>query len=358
MLKKLKYIFIFLIIFGLLALFSYKWAEGLVYSPKIIEKDTLRVEIPTGTSIYSLVKIFNSSGFLEPDWFFKHAIKYYSQFSGKTIFAGYYQFADTTSNFEIIKSLFTGGRIKSVRVTFPEGISLQDFLPQLHNRVQTDTSGVRKLFRSDSLLRDRNISHGSLLGYIMPETYEIYIYETPENVIDKLLAQAEKFWTEKRLNKLEKLGLTKHEIITLASIIEAETPLKSEARRVSGLYHNRLKKGMLLQADPTIQFMLGEKRRVLFKDLEKDHPYNTYKNVGLPPGPINCPGKDALEAALDPEVHDYLFMVSIGDGSGRHNFARSHAQHLAFVKDYRTVRDSVKKAKKEWKKNQKLQQSL
>ena len=358
MFKIIKYILIFVVIVSSIAFFSYKWAEDLLYSPKFIGEDTLRVEIPAGTSIYSVVEMFSQSRMLEPKWFFRYGIKYYSQYSGRTIFAGYYQFSDTTSNFEIIKSLFTGGRIRSVRVTFPEGISLEDFLPELHNQVKTDTSAVRKLFRSDSLLKARNIPHGSLLGYIMPETYEFYIYETPENIIDKLLAQAEIFWTEEKLNKLEKIGMTKHEIITLASIIEAETPLKTEARRVSGLYHNRLNKGMLLQADPTVQFMLGEKRRVLFKDLEKDHPYNTYKNIGLPPGPINCPGKDALDAALNPEIHNYLFMVSIGDGSGRHNFARSHSAHISFVKDYRAVRDSVKKAKKEWKKNQELEQSL
>ncbi len=358
MFKLLKYIIIFLLVIGSLFFFSYKWAEDVVYSPKIIGSDTLRVEIPNGSSIGLIVKMFNEKGLLKPEWFFKNAIKYYSEYSGETIFAGYYEFADTISNFQIIKTLFTGGRVMSVRVTFPEGISLEDFLPELHNKVQTDTSKVSSFFRSDSLLKARNIPHGSLLGYLMPETYEFYIYETPENVIDILLNQAKVFWTEERLAQLEKLDFTIHQALTLASIIEAETPLKSEARRVSGLYHNRLKIGMLLQADPTVQFMLGEKRRVLFKDLEKDHPYNTYVYAGLPPGPINCPGAGAIGAALNPEAHDYLFMVSLGDGSGRHNFARRHSGHIAFVKEYRLARDSVKKAKKEWKEKQKLQQSL
>jgi len=119
-----------------------------------------------------------------------------------------------------------------------------------------------------------------------------------------------------------------HQILTLASIIEAETPVISERKRVSGVFHNRLKKKMPLAADPTIQYALGtHKKRLLYSDLEVDSPYNTYKNAGLPPGPINSPSYSSIEAALTPEVHNYLFFVAKGDGSNTHNFAKNYDEH-------------------------------
>ena len=130
------------------------------------------------------------------------------------------------------------------------------------------------------------------------------------------------------------IGFTTHEILTLASIIEGETNIIEEMPRISGVYHNRLRRGMKLQADPTIQYLIpGEWRRVLFKDLEIDSPYNTYKYKGLPPGPINNPGKDAILAALYPEQNKYLYFVA--DGKGGHSFSKTFNEHSRKVIQYR-----------------------
>ena len=220
---------------------------------------------------------------------------------------------------------------------------MEEFASQLSKHGGIDSARFVELCTSDSLLKARNIPSNSVLGYLMPDTYEFYIHESPEKVISRLLDAAENFWNTRNMDFLSKQGLTRHEAITLASIVEAETPLKSEASTVSGLYLNRLKKGILLQADPTVQFAMGEKRRVLYRDLERDHPYNTYVYPGLPPGPINNPGKTALKAAIKPKDHAYIFMVAMGDGSGRHYFSKTLREHNNYIKQYRKTKDSLKK---------------
>ena len=123
-----------------------------------------------------------------------------------------------------------------------------------------------------------------------------------------------------------------------ASIVQAETGAIEEMPRIAGVYANRLTRGMRLEADPTVQYGLGIKRRLLYRDLDKPHAYNTYVHSGLPPGPINCPGREALVATLNPESHNYIFFVARGDGSGMHNFAITGAEHALNVKRYRATR--------------------
>jgi len=145
-------------------------------------------------------------------------------------------------------------------------------------------------------------------------------------------------WTTENEEKLKNSGLSKLELLTIASIVQAETPLESELETVAGLYLNRVKIGMMLQADPTVQFALGDKKRLLYKDLEYDSPYNTYKYAGIPPGPINNPGKAAILATLNPEKHNYLYMVAFGDGSGSHYFAKTVREHNNNVIKYKKAR--------------------
>lgn len=339
----MKFIAIFLVTISILAFGFYKYLDSKLKIELDIE-DPINVEIPVGTNAMEIIDIFNEHDMLQPKWLFKYIIKVYAKYSEKQIFAGYYTFETGTTNLELLKSIYEGGKLRTVKVTIPEGLKNQE-ITSLLSPIKTDLNRFVELCVSDSLLEARNIPAENVLGYLMPETYDFFLFEKAEKVIDKLLAAKENIWTPENINKLQELNMTTHEVYTLASIVEAETPLKREAKTVAGLYLNRLRKGMLLQADPTVQFVMGEKRRVLYRDLESENPYNTYKHVGLPPGPINNPGKNAVLAVLNAEDHDYIFMVSTGDGSGRHWFSKTNAEHERLVSKYRSVRDSIRSEK-------------
>jgi len=156
---------------------------------------------------------------------------------------------------------------------------------------------------------------------------------------DRLRSESRNWWTADRLKQAWSLGLTQREVVTLASIVQEETATVEEAPRVAGLYLNRLKKKMLLQADPTLKFALGDWtiRRLLDEDKKIASPYNTYRNPGLPPGPIRIPEPTYLEAVLQAEQHNYLYMCAKPDGSGTHAFARNYAQHLRNAREYQTM---------------------
>ncbi|MCH7773727.1 MAG: endolytic transglycosylase MltG, partial [Bacteroidetes bacterium] len=170
--------------------------------------------------------------------------------------------------------------------------------------------------------------------YLFPEVYKIYENSSPKEVLKIFYNGSEEFFVDSLERRAEKLGFTIHEVLTLASIVKGETNTVEEMPRIAGVYHNRLRIGMRLQADPTIQYILpGGWRRLLHEDLEIDSPYNTYRYAGLPPGPINNPGKNATLAVLYPEKHKYLYFVA--NGNGGHNFSRTLNEHSRKVKEYR-----------------------
>lgn len=300
--------------------------------------DTVTVFVQKHSSVNSIVERFNQNNLLEPHWLFSTYIKIRMKLGHKSIFAGNYDIMPSNTNEDIIAKLFTGGYAKTISITIPEGLTNEEIADIFANKLHLNPQNFLALTKSDSLLNAWDIKSSSAIGYLLPETYDFYGDETEQMVIDKLLKYETNFWTEDNINKLQKMNLSKNELLTLASIVQAETPLKSELPKVAGLYLNRLKIGMLLQADPTVQFALGMKKRLLKGDLLIDNPYNTYKYVGLPPGPINNPGKDALNACLNPQKHDYLYMVAVGDSTGAHNFAVNIAGHERNVTKYKKAR--------------------
>ena len=178
------------------------------------------------------------------------------------------------------------------------------------------------------------IGKTSLEGYLLTGTYEFYEKSSVEEVISKMYDNFQKFLNDTLRARAAEIGFSIHEVLTLASIIKGETNNAEEMPKISGVYHNRLKIGMRLQADPTVQYLLkGGWRRLLNKDLLLNSPYNTYKYTGLPPRPINNPGKDAILAALYPEDNNYLYFVA--DGKGKHNFSSSYKEHVKKVNEYR-----------------------
>jgi UPF0755 protein len=300
--------------------------------------DSVTVFVPKNSSVNDIVQKFNEHGMLEPSWLFSNYIKIKMKLGGKSIFAGSYDVAPNTANEDIIDNLFSGGYARTIKVTIPEGLNNRETAELFAEKLHLNADKFVALSNSDSLLKAWHIPAKSSIGYLLPETYEFFGNESEQAVIDKLLKYHFEFWTADREEDLKATKLTKHQLLSIASIVQAETPLKSELPTVAGLYLNRVRIGMLLQADPTVQFAVGEKKRLLTKDLKIDSPYNTYKYAGIPPGPINNPGKDAIKACLDPEVHGFLYMVAHGDGSGAHNFAKTNSEHAQNVAKYRRAR--------------------
>jgi UPF0755 protein len=295
------------------------------------------ISIPSGTSLTGAVRIMNEENLLEPDWLFELTLKTYAKLAEKTLYAGTYQYDSTMTNRDIINSILSGAHQYTLKVTFPEGISYEEIAQIASEKLDIDEIEFLKLAKDDSLLAELGIDADNMEGYLLPETYEFYMNVTAESVIRKLKKHQDEVW-ENVKEDARRLSYSRHEILTMASIVEAETPVDSEKERVSGVYHNRMEKGMLLQADPTVQYAVGNKKRILYKHLKVNSPYNTYKFVGLPPGPINCPGRKAIEAACRPEDHEYFYFVAVGDGSGKHNFAKNMAGHSKNIRTYRNNR--------------------
>lgn len=257
--------------------------------------------------------------------------------------AGRYNIPNGLSYLQLVELLIEGAPDAEVLVTIGEGIWQMDLAKLLKDKLEIDSARVMELSRSRSFLNSLGIDADNLEGYLLPETYYFYTHSSAEEILRKLASQMNKIFNDpKVIDRMKELKMNKHQILTLASIIEAESNLFSEFKTISGVYHNRLRKGMLLQADPTVQYLIRDRRKnkIYFKDLEIDSKFNTYKYAGLPPAPINNPGKDAIMAALYPESNKYYYFVA--NGLGGHFFSTNMNDHNRNVLKYR-----------EWRANQK-----
>ncbi len=178
----------------------------------------------------------------------------------------------------------------------------------------------------------------------IPDTYEFYWTTSAKEFADRMKQEYDRFWNDERKKKAEEIKLKPVEVTTLASIVQAETAKNEELKTIAGLYINRLNRGMFLQADPTVKFAVGDfsLKRILNVHLEVDSPYNTYKNIGLPPGPINFPETSAIDAVLNYEKNNYYYMCAKEDFSGTHNFAATLAEHNRNAAKYRAALDRNK----------------
>ncbi|MCS6965726.1 MAG: endolytic transglycosylase MltG [Candidatus Kapabacteria bacterium] len=244
-------------------------------------------------------------------------------------YAGTYRFGPGTRYSHLLQALFSGRQVLRVRVTIPEGLTITQIASLLQQQAGVDSAQFVAAAFSDSLARLRGAPIPSLEGYLMPETYELFWRHPAREVLERLLREQDQRWQERFAARARQRGLSRHETLTLASIIEAESPHSDERRRISGVFWNRLRRGMPLQADPTTAYALGKPGQPLARsELSTTHPYNTYAISGLPPGPINNPSADAIAATLEPEEHEFLYFVLVRDGSRRHLFSRTYREHL------------------------------
>lgn len=238
-------------------------------------------------------------------------------------------------------NLFREGKRKTVDVVFAPGISLENFADRCGNKLEADTIDFYNILQDSVHLASLGFNKTNVYALIMPDKYNLYWHTQADEILLKMKSEYEKFWNGERMQKLQRCGLSQLEVSTLASIVSKETNKTDEMSMIAGMYINRLKIGMPLQADPTIKFALKEPglKRILNGHLQVQSPYNTYLNKGLPPGPICIPGKKSIDAVLDFETHDYIFMCAKEDFSGYHNFAANYDDHLKNAHKYRKALD-------------------
>ncbi|MGB6152668.1 MAG: endolytic transglycosylase MltG, partial [Pricia sp.] len=247
--------------------------------------------------------------------------------------AGKYAIQKGMNNNEIINSLRSGNI--PVKVAFNNQETLKDLAGRISLQLEPDSITLIETFNDPEFLKANGFNDDTKLTMYVPNSYEFFWNTSPEDFRARMLKEYNRFWNEKRLEQAKALNLTPAEVVSLAAIVHKETAKVDERPRVAGVYLNRIRKGIKLQADPTVIYAIKKEtgnydtiiKRVLYKDLEMDSPYNTYKNAGIPPGPIFMPDITAIDAVLNAEKHDYLYFVANVENFGYHMFAKTLAQH-------------------------------
>ncbi len=223
-----------------------------------------------------------------------------------------------------------------VKLTFNNIRLKEQFAQRVSQRLMMPADDLIKAMADSAVCSRYGKSTVTIVNILLPDTYEVYWDITPEELLDRMYGYYMRFWDESRVKKAKAIGLSPDEVQVLASIVEEETARADERGMVARLYLNRLDRGMMLQADPTVKYAIGDFsiRRITNAMLATPSPYNTYLNVGLPPGPIRISSKQAIDAVLNAPKHDYLYMCAKEDFSGYHNFTASYSQHLSNARRY------------------------
>ncbi len=288
--------------------------------------DSTRVDIPAGASALAIGNALRDAGLIRTPRGFALYVRLRGAQS--ELKSGQYSIPSTAGWADILEQL-RRGQVLTLAVTIPEGFTLREIAPRLAEVSGVTADSVVALAQSPDLTRQLGVPGPTLEGYLLPETYRFAEGVDPETVLRAMALAYLDFWTPERRALADSLGLDERELVTLASIVEEEARRPEERSLIASVYLNRLRIGMLLQADPTVQYALGAPReRLLYRDIDSvaDNPYNTYTHLGLPPGPISSPGAATLDATLRPEEADYLYFVARPDGS--HVFTRSAREHI------------------------------
>jgi len=256
--------------------------------------------------------------------------------SSRSLKAGEYELERGATTLDVL-TLIESGRVKQHAILHPEGATVTELARVLEADRLTTARDVARLSTDAAFLKTLSIDGPSLEGYLFPDTYQLVRGMTPEEILTRMVLRMRSKLGADIAARARARGFTVHQLLTLASIIEREAVDREEMRTISAVFWNRLKVDMPLQADPTVQYAAGKERRALTRaDLQLDHPYNTYRRSGLPPGPIASPGLAAVAAALDPAPVKYLYFVAIDEH--RHFFSYTIEQHNAAVARYRLAR--------------------
>lgn len=293
------------------------------------EEAIVSLYVNKGNNLHQVVnKLKEQKIFIQPTFFLTYAELFKID---RRIHVGKYDLNKGITLAELTEKLTTG-KGSSLDVTIPEGLNFKQIAGILKNQAGVDSAGFVEVASDTSFIGELNLDAPNLEGYLFPNTYKSYWGMEPKDVAKIMVKELSNILGDSLIRRMEQINFSLYQVLTLASLIEAEAQNPEERPIISAVYHNRLNKNMLLQCDPTVIYALPDlDRPLVLKDLEIDSPYNTYKYTGLPPGPINNPGKASILAALYPANVDFLYFVAKGDGS--HIFSSTLEEHsLAKIK--------------------------
>lgn len=339
--KTKTFIFYGFIIALIIAMVGILYFNNIVYSERFKVDNEIIVSVKKGSSISEIVEKLNDNGIDISPTEFKIVARWFE--IDKNLRYGKFKIAEGNYNLRDLASIFTRGGLVTKTITIPEGLRIKDIAGIIQKSLDVDSLYFYEQCRNRELLKKYNIQSTTFEGYLYPDTYVVDESATVDEIIDIMVKNFKSKIAPYEAQILNS-GYTKQEIVTLASIIQGEVAVMGEVRKISSVYNNRLKKGMLLQADPTIQYMLDKPKRLLHKHLQIDNPYNTYMYKGLPPTPINSPSIEVIDAALNPDTTDYIFMVA--KGNGEHYFNVTLKDHLSDKAKFDKVRREVKRGRK------------
>lgn len=334
----IRKILVIIALLGIIGLAGFSWyIYNVIFSPNTaFAEETVDVYVPTGAT-YSEVRTL-----LQPYVKDQEEFDIVAQKKGyaNNIKAGRFILKRGMNNNDIVNTLRSTN--EPVWVTFNNQERLEDLAGRIASQIEADSVELLKRMKDSAFLKQYGFEERNALSMYIPNKYQFFWNTSAEEFRERMKSEYDRFWTDERLTKAEEIGLTPLEVMVLASIVQKETAKVDERRKVAGVYMNRINKGWKLEADPTVIYALKDRlqdfdtviKRVLYADLTLDSPYNTYKNLELPPGPIAMPDISSIDAVLNYEKHNYLFFVADVENFGYHKFARTLSQHNANKREY------------------------
>lgn len=319
---------VFFLLFSMLLISLGYYAYQICFTPNIlVGKEERVLIIPRGADFKFVQKKFHEGNIVQDLMsfsFLSRLMEYRDH-----VKPGRYVLQPNMTNLQAIR-LLRAGIQEPVRITFNNVRLIRDLSEKITKNLNMKPEEFEAALIQFTMANRSGFNKDNILSMFIPNTYEVYYNISPEDLVERMHKEFDNFWTEERKAKAKEIGLTPIEVSVLASIVQAESIRADEAPVIAGLYINRLKKGIALQADPTLVYAVGDftLKRVLNEHKEIDSPYNTYKYAGLPPGPINLPEIRSLNAVLDYTKSNYIYMCAKEDFSGRHNFTSSYQQHM------------------------------
>ena len=309
----------------------------IIFTPVNIDQKKMKITIPRGANLKQISGQLDRQGVIKnPKSFILAA---HLMLKSKSLKAGFFNLQDVRDYRSLIITLATS-QVHPVKVTVPEGYQSKQIAALLASQLNFEASDFRQLMNNKQLLTELGIYSPSFEGFLFPETYYFSDSDGPADVIRRMVGLFYEIVDDSVLQAISASNRTLNEVLTLASIVEGECMVDDERPLVASVYVNRLKKGMRLESDPTIQYIIPDgPRRLLKDDLYIQSPYNTYRNRGLPPGPINNPGLKSILAATWPADTEYLYMVAVGDGT--HSFHSDYNSFLRAKRRFQRVRREV-----------------
>ena len=328
-----KKILIPLIIFSTILTTSSVYTYQMLYSPNfLINADDKFIIIEENTDFNELIKKLEDDTLINDILSFSFLSKLMEY--QENIKIGAYKVKMNMSNYEMITMLRSGNQTP-IKLTFTYARKIEDLAEKITTKLKMSKDDLLN-YLNENINNYSGFKKTDIISIFLPDTYEVYWNISPEKLTNKMYSEYKKFWNEERLSKLDKINLNQKEAIVLASIVASESRMLDEADRIAGLYINRLNRNMRLQADPTLIFAANDFtiRRVLNKHKKIKSPYNTYIHRGLPPGPIRLASKKYIDAVLNYEKHNYIYMCAKEDFSGYHAFATNLSDHNRNAKKF------------------------